>query len=265
MHARQTGDQDRHPGDVRLFSTPDTVVAVDSPIKVRILEIISDGPVAFDRIVEETGKAKSTISVHLRDLERAGLITSVPDPHDSRRRIIAPSSSVIGRLTNTDRHAEPSPYLHRNGDHDEPFDDDDLVSFFRYCVRVFRSQAMAMGINIDPVLRQTGAEVGTVLAPKVAGRSVEDVVRQMDSFWQAHGLGSVQLVSADPLRLEVRDCFECMELPVTGHGACAFDIGVLTAIFSHHLRCPVTVVEVQCYSSGDDHCSFVITPITGSE
>jgi predicted hydrocarbon binding protein len=35
---------------------------------------------------------------------------------------------------------------------------------------------------------------------------------------------------------------------------------VLTAIFSHHLDCPVTVVEEQCYSSGDDRCIFSITP-----
>ncbi|MFA4860937.1 V4R domain-containing protein [Methanoregula sp.] len=246
--------------DVRLFSTQDSVMAVDSPIKLRILELAAAGPVPFDRIVEGTGKAKSTISVHLRDLERSGLITSSPDPRDSRKRLIALSSDAIGRLTNTDRDARLPPPAHRHSGTGQPFADDDIVSFFRYCVLVFRTQAMVMGINIDPVLQRTGAEVGRVLAPKVAGRTTEEVVRKMDTFWQAHSLGAISIVSSDPLTLGVRGCFECEDLPVTGHGACAFDTGVLTSIFSHHLGCPVTVVEAECYSSGDDRCIFVITP-----
>jgi DNA-binding transcriptional ArsR family regulator len=99
MKPRRERGEPIRAGDVRLFSTAENVVALDSPIKVRILEIAGTGPVAFDRIVEETGKAKSTISVHIRDLEHAGLITSRPDPHDSRRRVIALSSSAIGCLT----------------------------------------------------------------------------------------------------------------------------------------------------------------------
>ncbi len=249
-----------HEEEVRLFSAPGTVVAVDSPIKLRILELAAAGPVSFDRIVELTQKAKSTISVHLRDLERSGLITMVPDPRDSRRRSITLSSDAIGRLTNTDRDIGAPVHHHRGMITDQPFSDDDIVSFFRFCVLTFRTQAMTMGINIDPVLGRTGEQVGNVLAPKVAGNTVEDVVKKMDAFWQAHGLGAITIASTGPLTLEVRGCFECEDLPVTGHSACVFDIGVLTAIFSHHFRSPVTVVEDRCYSSGDERCIFVITP-----
>jgi predicted hydrocarbon binding protein/DNA-binding transcriptional ArsR family regulator len=255
--------RDRKPGvdtgDVRLFSTRDSVVAVDSPIKVRILELAASGPVPFDRIVEETGKAKSTISVHIRDLEHARLITTVPDPCDSRKRIIALSSDAIGRLTNADRDARISSHTDGASGQEPPFSDDDIVSFFRYCVQVFRTQAMVMGINLDPVLQRTGTEVGRVLAPRVAGETLEAVIQNMDAFWRAHGLGTITIAGTSPFTLEVRGCFECEDLPVTGHGACAFDIGVLTAIFSHHMGRPVTVVEEQCYSSGDDRCIFVIT------
>ncbi len=255
MHPRKDRE-DIHGGDVRLFSTKDNVVAIDSPIKVRILELVSAGPVPFDRIVEETGKAKSTISVHLRDLERAGLIAAVPDSRDSRRRLVSLASSAIGRLTNADRSAPAQQPPHEK--HGGPFSDDDIVSFFRFCVQVFRMQAMGMGINLDPVLERTGREVGGVLAEKVAGKTVADVVKKMDAFWQAHGLGAITLAGTDPLTLEVRGCFECEDLPVTGHGACSFDIGILTAIFSRHFGSPVLVTEEQCYSSGDDRCIFVI-------
>jgi len=245
--------------DVRLFSTRDSVVAIDSPVKIQILRLAAEGSVPFDRIVEETKKAKSTISVHLRDLERLGLVTVRPDPVDSRKRVVALSSAPIGSLTTADRHAKIPERVHRHEKSGEPFREEDIVSFFRYCVRVFRTRAMVMGINLNPVLRETGAEVGRVLAPRVAGKTVDDVVRRMDAFWQAHGLGVITLSETRPLTLEVRGCFECEDLPVTGHGACAFDIGVLTAIFSRHIQAPVTVTEELCYSSGDDRCIFVVT------
>jgi predicted hydrocarbon binding protein len=253
------------PRDVRLFSTASSVVAVDSPIKLRILEFIALGPQPFDRIVAETKKAKSTISVHIRDLEQSGLITVHPDPRDTRRRLIGLSSDAIGKLTNADRHARLPAHVHERLAADRPFSDDDIVSFFRFCVQVFRTQAMAMGINLDPVLERTGQDVGTVLAPRVAGRTVDEVVRNMDAFWQAHGLGNISLAGTSPITLEVRGCFECEDLPVTGHGACSFDIGVLTSIFSRHLGCPVSVIEEKCYSSGDERCIFVITPLHGAE
>jgi predicted hydrocarbon binding protein len=245
---------------VCLFSTQNTVVAVDSPIKVLILELAAAGPIPFDSIVKRSHKAKSTISVHIRDLERSGLIISHPEPGDRRRRTIMLSSDAIGRLTNSDRNiAVPHSYQHSAGG-EQPFIDDDIVSFFRYCVLVFRTQAMVLGINIDPVLQRTGEEVGRALVPRVAAGTIEDVVKKMNAFWQVHGLGEITLAGTTPLTLEVRGCFECEDLPVTGHGACVFDTGVLTAIFSHHLKSQVTVVEQRCYSSGDDRCIFVVTP-----
>lgn len=260
MKDRQEPEAPVHGGDVRLYSTRDSVVAVDSPIKLQILEMVSKSPQPFDRIVEETKKAKSTISVHIRDLEHSGLIIVRPDPRDNRRRLITLSSDTIGRLTNADRDAHMPAHVQKRMTRAQPFSDDDIVSFFRYCVQVFRTQAMTMGINLDPVLQNAGAEVGRILAPRVAGRGVEDVIRKMDAFWQAHGLGKIALAGISPLTIEVRDCFECQDLPVTGHGTCAFDIGVLTSVFSHHLGVPVTVVEERCYSSGADRCIFVITP-----
>jgi predicted hydrocarbon binding protein len=250
-----------HEADIRLFSTWDAVVAVDSPVKVRILELVSSGPVPFDVIVERTGKAKSTISVHVHDLIQSGLVISVPDPLDSRRRVIMLSSDAIGRLTNTDRHIANIVQAYSGDGDEQTFRDEDIVSFFRFCVLVFRTQAMALGINIDPVLERTGQQVGMVLARRVAGDTPGEVVEKMDAFWKSHGLGSIMLASRDPLTLEVKGCFECEDLPETGHGACVFDIGVLTAIFSYHLERPVRVVEERCYSSGDGRCIFVIIPI----
>jgi predicted hydrocarbon binding protein len=248
----RTGDE-----DIRLYSSRDRVMAVDSQVKKRILELLQERDYSFDENRLLCGKAKSTISVHVHDLISAGLIASQTDPQDNRKKILTLSSTPIGRLTNTDRQVLPKDTQKSAS---LPFTPGNIPSLMRWGVRVFRTEAMALGINIDPVLERTGWEIGMVLAPLVYDPDVSRMVHLMDEFWSAHGLGFVKLTGQDPLTLEVHGCFECEDLPVTGHGACSFDIGVLSAIFSQYMKEPVRITEIECYSAGHDHCTFLIVP-----
>lgn len=181
------------------------------------------------------------------------------DPDDSRKKILSLSSNPIGRLTNLDRYAP----VREENTHEPatlPFEPGDISSFFKWGVRVFRTQAMALGINVDPVLEQTGWEIGRVLAPLVYDPDLACMVDRMHEFWSVHGLGSITLTGTNPISLTVYGCFECEDLPVTGHGTCSLDIGVLSSIFSNFLNEPVIITEVECYSAGDDHCKFIIMP-----
>jgi len=258
VHAAVTEEYTKNlDDDIQLFSSRNRVMAIDSQVKKRILELLQSRDHSFDEIVTLCGKAKSTISVHVHDLLKAGLISSHTDPDDSRKKILSLTSHPIGRLTNLDRHA---PVREDKGEVSArlPFEPGDIASFFRWGVRVFRTEAMALGINVDPVLERTGWEIGRVLAPLVYDPDLSRMVEKMHEFWSVHGLGSVTLSGSDPISLTVQGCFECEDLPVTGHGACSFDIGVLSAIFSGYLNEPVRITEIECYSAGHDHCKFII-------
>jgi uncharacterized protein len=253
-HIHENHEQE---GEVTLFSTKTSVVAIDSLIKRRIIRIISGGEISFDEIVSRTGKAKSTISVHLRDLETTGLISSRADPEDHRRRLLSMNSEPIGRLTNIDRKEAQQQIRDEEGK--LPFTEGDIPSFFSYTFRVFRTEAMNLGMNIDPILNRGGLRIGRVLAPLVSDQTLTGKVAKLNDFWESYGLGKISLVNTNPLTLRVEGCFECQDLPVTGHGSCAFDIGVLSSVFSEEFQQNPEVVEVECYSAGFDHCTFVIT------
>ncbi|HWQ65545.1 MAG TPA: V4R domain-containing protein [Methanospirillum sp.] len=256
MSSGDRSDENGSVKDIRLYSTQKRVIAIDSPIKIKILDLIADGDVGFDEIVQQTGKAKSTISVHLHDMAESGVIASRTDPDDGRKRLVTLISDPIGRLTNEDRDATRT----EKGDPEEmPFIPGDVSSLFQWGVRIFRTEAMQLGINIDPVLTRTGERIGMILAPLVSNDDLEVMVGNMDTFWQQYSLGSIALIEKDPITLIVDGCFECEDLPVTGHSACAFDIGILTAIFGYHLKTRVQAVEEECYSTGYNHCRFVIT------
>lgn len=85
--------------DVLFFSTRHKKVAISSPVKVLILNLVKRGPTPLEIVVERSGKAKSTITKHVQDLEEAGLIATHTNPDDNRRRILTLSADEIGRLT----------------------------------------------------------------------------------------------------------------------------------------------------------------------
>ncbi|PWR70790.1 V4R domain-containing protein [Methanospirillum stamsii] len=257
MAGEQSGTEPDADGEILLFSSKNRVMAIESEVKKKILELLQERDYSFDEIVTKCGKAKSTVSVHIRDLINAGLITSRIDPFDNRKKILTISAIPIGSLTNIDRNA-PTREERLTESSTLPFTPGDIPSFFRWGVRLFRTEAMALGINVDPVLERTGWEMGTILAHLVYNPDLSGMVKNMSDFWQEHGLGTIILSSTDPVSLTVHGCFECEDLPITGHGTCSFDIGVLSAIFTNYFHSPVQITEVECYSAGDDHCRFII-------
>jgi predicted hydrocarbon binding protein len=242
--------------DILLFSTESGVIAVQSTIKKQIISMITERDIFFDEIVTRTEKAKSTISEHIKDLEQTGLITSCPDQHDYRRKILSLSAQAIGRLTNEDRGSAEA--YEAVPTQNFPFTEGDIPSFYRYMFSTIRIEAMKTGINIDPILQKAGLRIGKNLLPLVRKKTLAGTIKQLSWFWMTYGLGTITLLDEKPITLEVQGCFECRDLPVTGHAACSFDTGVFSAIFSREGSGNPDVHEIECYSSGDNRCVFII-------
>ena len=83
---------------VGLFSTPSGIRAVQSPARAQILAVLAGRDLPFDEIVRPSGKAKSTVSVHLQVLEREGIIAGKADPANSRKKIFCLRSQHLGNL-----------------------------------------------------------------------------------------------------------------------------------------------------------------------
>jgi uncharacterized protein len=239
---------------VALYSTPAGIRTVRSPVRVKILSVLSTRDLTFDEIVRLSGRAKSTVSIHLRGLEEDGIIGSKTDPHDERKKIFFLLSHSLGNLTAGLAADDAADRAGRLADSDDPF------GFYRYMFRTIRVSLLAEGINIDPVLFASGNQVGRTLAASLADRRLPVLLEKLGAFWRKHNLGTLEVESLAPLTLRAYDCFECGSLPQLGRPACAFDSGILDALFSAHFKKPQQVEETACYAMGDDHCRFVITP-----
>jgi hypothetical protein len=117
---------------------------------------------------------------------------------------------------------------------------------------------MNQGVNIDPILHDAGLSVGEVLYDQLQSTKEEYFLQNIANFWETHNLGRVEVKSIKPLIINVNDCFECSGLPQLNRPACAFDTGILEALFSRHYKEEALVQEVKCHAMGSGYCSFII-------
>ena len=239
---------------VELFATPGGIRAVDSPVRMRILSMLREKDMSFDDIVDTSGKAKSTISVHLKSLSDEGIVSSRIDPEDARKKIFFINSSYLGGLSRRKKlEKDMQEYLSRYA-----MSSEDPFAFFRLMFRTLRVALLNEGIDLDPVLHEAGMNVGEALYGRVADADLNKLLENLSRFWQAQKLGRMQVKGLDPLEVVIFDCFECQDLPYLGRPACALDSGILETIFSKYYNSPAKVTETKCYSMGDDRCEFII-------
>jgi len=239
---------------IELFSTSEGIYAINSPVRVKILSMLRKGELNFDQLVELSGKAKSTVSVHLRRMANEGIIGSKTDPLDARKKIFFIKSEYLGKLSGKKVVTENiedyiTNYIDSTGD---PYE------FFRLIFLTIRISLIRQGIDIDPILYEAGVNVGETLYDKIKDTDINKLAENIKVFWETHNLGKVAITNLNPLTINVTDCFECKSLPPIGRPACAFDSGILKAVFSEHFQDELVVNETKCYAMGDNHCSFTI-------
>ncbi len=242
------------PSYIGLYASEAGIHAIGSPVKVRLLDMLARQEMAFEDLVEASGRAKSTVSVHLKDLAESGIVRAKSDPSDGRKKIFYLNALYLAGADSSGRGwFDPDAYI------PGAFTcDGDSGSMFRLILSTIRLTLLSQGIMIDPVLRIAGLKAGKALYPCVEGHGIEQVIQNIGRVWKDNHLGIIDLERLDPVTLRITDCFECIDLPVSGKPACAFDSGVLSSIFSSYYESRMRAIETHCYAMGSNLCRFVI-------
>jgi len=239
---------------IKIFSTINGLNIIKSPIKAQILSLLKERGLSGSKIVSLTGKSKSTISAHLQDLSNAGIIDWMVDPEDGRRKIFFINAKFLGDLS-SEKEIEDDMNQYLKNYITEP---NDPFEFFRFMFRTIRVSLLDEGINIDPILHNAGIKVGMTVYKKLKSQDIDKLTKNLINFWKFNKLGRIEFKSIDPLIIQAYECFECEDLPQIGRPACAFDSGIIEAVFSSYFQEPVKVEETKCYAQGDQFCRFLV-------
>lgn len=238
-----------------LYATSETVIAVDGSVKRHILHMLQERSMGFDEIVAASGKVKSTISKHLKDLEDDGLITSFPDKKDKRKKRYVMEATTLGRSTKKEARFEARTLGDIATSVDRPAD------FINAFLRSIRYRFDSLGIEVAPMLYQLGKDIGEVIGEKMEATDLDSAIVEIGTFWEEHNMGKIEVMEKEPLTFIVTDCYECGNMPDVGKTLCGFDEGIIEAILFSRLKKSFRAKEVECWGTGYTHCKYVVVPL----
>ena len=245
---------------IQIFSHADDNIGVNvikSPVKLTILEMLRDRDMEFDEIVSNTGKSKSTVSVHLKSLRESGIISYKVHPVDNRKKIFYLNSKYIGSVDIS----EPKEIEETQADYLIKNIVEVDAEFSTLLFHTLKAMLIQEGINIDPILQSTGNSIGKSIFDKLYDDDLNVFMDNLADFWQRKGLGRLTFNVGQIIKITTYDCFECELLPKTGKPACFLDTGIFEGLFTEFFNLPVSVIETQCYTMGDEKCVFEIEPL----
>ena len=245
---------------IQIFSNSNEKIGVNvvkSPVKLTILEMLRDTEMEFDEIVSNTGKSKSTVSVHLKGLREKGIVSYKIHPNDNRKKIFYINSKYLGSVDVKEQkeiEQTQTDYLVENIINTD-------AEFSTLLFHTLKSMLIQEGINIDPILQSTGNSIGRSIFGMLYDDDLDVFLNNLAIFWQTKGLGRLTFDVGQIIKITTYDCFECELLPKTGKPACYLDTGIFEAIFTEFFNLPVSVIETQCYTMCDGKCVFEIEPL----
>lgn len=244
---------------IQIFSNSNENIGVNvvkSPVKLTILEMLRDTEMEFDEIVSNTGKSKSTVSVHLKNLREDGVISYRVHPKDNRKKIFYINSKYLGSVDISEPkeiEEAQSNYLIENLVEED-------AEFSTLLFHTLKATLIQEGVNIDPILQSTGNSIGKSIFDKLYDDDLDIFMKNIAAFWQKNDLGRLTFDVGQIIKITTYDCFECQLLPKTGKPACFLDTGIFEGLFTEFFNLPVSVIETQCYTMGDEKCVFEIEP-----
>ncbi len=234
----------------RIFSTDNGAVILQSKTKNRIIDVLEEEEMSASEIRKELGKAKSTVSVHLSDLEDMGIIEDKKDPRDERKKIYYVSSQLLGKpnIPDDEKYENILENL-RNSE-------GDMVEFLKAMFHLIRYGLDSFGLDIHPALKNIGRDAGRSIGKNFSAESKEELFQEISEFWEKTGLGTIDPDGSE--EIIVKGCFDCSDMPSTGHSLCSLDEGLIEGIIEETLGESVKVKETECHGKGDEHCKFVL-------
>ncbi|MDR0912571.1 MAG: ArsR family transcriptional regulator [Methanobrevibacter sp.] len=238
-------------------SDKNILTVIKSPVKIEIISLLEKDETSFKDLVKSLNKAKSTVSIHLRQLLDQGIVAFKFDPEDHRQKIFVLNSQVLGDvgfLREDEFEEQTDEFINENiikGNED--------FSFSRLLFHSLRTNLIQNKIAIDPIIFDTGLKMGKSIYPLVNSEDDVEFIENIKKFWEKYELGKINVDINDMyILITNKECYECQFLPKNSESSCFMELGIIKSLFDLHYNLDTNINEIKCFSKGDDCCQFEI-------
>ena len=181
-----------------LYYTEKGLIHVSNEVRIQILKELSDKKLSLTDLVKLTGKAQSTLSVHLDKMMKDGIIDVEEDPNDNRRKTYSIRSLCLVRTTTPD----PESFEKAKELFDEISNDPESVGAHMTSFIVLSLDYL--GLSVSPLSETLGRIHAQVLQKSYVKGPIEEVILDLIRMYSYANLGEVTVFKSNPLTLVVQ-------------------------------------------------------------
>ncbi|HKM13861.1 MAG TPA: winged helix-turn-helix domain-containing protein [Candidatus Methanomethylophilaceae archaeon] len=234
--------------DFKLYYTEMGLVYVSNKLRIRILEELSKKSLSLTDLVEVTGKAQSTLSVHLDKMLKDGIINVEDDPNDNRRKTYTVGSSCLVHTKTPDPESlEKAKELFLDIANDPESIGAHMPSFMFVALD-------SLGLSVAPIYEGLGRIHAQALTSRLVKGTIDVVIEQLREMHSYVNLGDVTVFKFNPLTLIVKSNFRVSKGAAESFGMYArgFFCQALEIIY----KIPITVVSSEVFGAENNYYSF---------
>lgn len=137
--------------------------------------------------------------------------------------------------------------------------DTDLANALKFVMKAAKEQFWPGPFRNRTVIDKVSEGLGHEVANYIRAEDMVDLATKLSSFWDANGLGDMKIVQIEPLLVEIKNCFDCVDRNSgLALAPCTFKKKLINTIFKDVLDYPVDVKEVECCRTHSAACRFKI-------
>lgn len=236
-----------------IYSTPKGLVQVSNPVRRQILQQLSVSDLSLTDISNITKKAQSTLSVHLDKMVCEGLVISRDDPADCRRKIFSLSSRLMARSRDVNAEGIDA-YRKTLAQITEPGS-----NMFKTMMRALIVGAEGSGLCIGPTMRHMGRGMGKAFSGTASSSKIEDIISEIQEFYEKNGIGEVCVYTFMPLTIIVRDNYDVTQC--AAESISMFSQGFFVKVLEELTKKNYRIASSECFGAGNNYSKFVIEQI----
>ncbi|MCL2607139.1 MAG: ArsR family transcriptional regulator [Methanomassiliicoccaceae archaeon] len=236
-----------------LYSNSGGLIRVTNPVRRKILTCLASSCLSLTEISGLTGKAQSTLSVHLDKMTNEGLVESKSCTADSRKKIFSLSAKLLAHTRGTSEEGMEA-YVKTIDTITEPG-----CNFFKVLLRAMIVATEASGLCISPFMRLLGRRVGHSLSKKITSTKVEDIIGELQEFYEKHDMGEVCVYTFMPLTIIVRDNYEVTLC--AAESISKFSQELFLTVLVELTKKDYTITADECFGAGNNYSKFVLEQI----